>query len=132
MSQIEYNYKVPVWKINGLEFEFDAENPQTWVRYENAYKTFMEKSKHVPKDGGRSKAMKYELSAIKDLFNDIFGNNAGTRIFKGQPYSRRYYYLVHNDFVKFVDKCREDSDNFIINDIDGGGMINEPSLGKLA
>ena len=39
MSQINLDYNVPIWKINGLEFEFDTEDPSTWVRYENAYKS---------------------------------------------------------------------------------------------
>lgn len=130
MSQLEFDYKVPVWKINDLEFEFDVENPQTWVRYENSYRAFMEKAKHVPKDGGRSKAMKYELSAIKQLFNDLFGNHAGDRIFKGQPNNRRYYYAVHNNFVKFVDKCRQDSDNYLMENAET--ELYEPSTGKLA
>lgn len=132
MSQINLNYNVPVWKINGLEFEFDTEDPSTWVRYENAYKAFQDKVKHRPKDGGRSGLLKFEMKIIKELFNDVFGHNAGTQIFKGQPNNRRYYYAVHNDFVKFVDRCREESDDAVIKLADTGGDYSEPSVGKLA
>jgi len=128
MSQIKFEYDVPVWHIYGMDFSFDAEDPDVWEKYEHASKELQKKVKGVPKTGGASKLLKYEMNCIREFLEEIFGKEDTDKLFEKVPNRRRTYYAVHNSFIEFAIRCREASNEWI--EEFNGDMRDEPTSRK--
>lgn len=93
--------KLPVWRIKGLEFEYDFDDLSSVERYEKAMETMNKKSKEMPKDGNRSTQIKSYCNIMYELFDDLFGKETSTKIFKGRMNARECD-EVYDSFLKFV------------------------------
>lgn len=128
MSQIKFDYDVPVWHIYGMDFSFDAEDPDVWENYEHAAKELQKKVKGVPKTGGTSKLFKYEMNCIREFLDAVFGKVEMDKLFEKVPNRRRAYYGVHNSFIEFIMECREASNEWVKEF--NGDMRDEPTSRK--
>jgi len=99
----EQNEVLTVFSYNGVSFDFDIEDIEDLQRYENAYEQMTVDQKLLKKDGKKSEYVKAYCEMIRRLFENIFGDGAGTKIC-GERYNSRTDTEAYNAFLAFVAK----------------------------
>lgn len=98
MSQIIVN---TTFCYNGVEYDFDIEDIENTEKYENAFEQMKSDEKLIKKDGSKSEYIKGYCSMIRNLFDRIFGDGAGTAIC-GEKLNSRTDTEAYEAFLDFV------------------------------
>ena len=71
---------ITVFEYNGAKYDFDVRDADTSEAFENALYKMRDAEKSLPKEGKGSVIIRAQCKMIKDFFNDLFGDGAGTAI----------------------------------------------------
>lgn len=110
MSQ---EYKIPVWKINGLELPFDFEDENYMERYARAFEHMKESAKNEPKTGMRHEYIHFYCDVYYQLFDELFGRGTSDKLFNGQR-NMRLCDEVFDSFLKFVRSTMKASQDYTV------------------
>ncbi len=91
-----------IWETNGTSFEFDLTDADDCERYENALEKLRKAENNVKKDGRESEFIRAFCKMLGDFFNDVLGDGASEKIFKGKKTSVAVYLEVYDDFLAFA------------------------------
>jgi len=97
-----------IWKYNDLEFEFDIEDYDDAQRYEKAFNDLSEREKSVEKTGMTTDILKSYCEVYYKLFDDLFGEGAGNKVFGGK-FNTRKCEEAFNSFFVFVKAQTEEA-----------------------
>lgn len=90
------------WEVNGVSLEFNLSEEETAKRYENAFAIMDKTGKSTPKDGKWSEMIAAYCNTIRDLFNNLFGEESTEKIFRGVPVSITHYDEIYTSFCDFA------------------------------
>lgn len=90
-----------VWHVNGHEFPLDLQDASVSERCEKAFLAMSEREKAIPKDGLNSARIRARCDLFRSLFDDLFGEGAGQKIF-GDEYNARTATEVYEKFLDFM------------------------------
>lgn len=97
--------ELTIWEINDLQLELDITDADTAERYEKAVDKL---KKNIPKSGAvglkTSAYIRAYCKAHRNLYNTLFGDNAGDKIFANSSDSIIKYNAVYGKFLAFVAK----------------------------
>lgn len=89
------------WEINGLNLELDIEDYNDNVKYRNAFAVMDKEEKALQKDGDRGEFIKRYCLMYYHLYDNIFGEGTGERIFNGK-FNSRICDEIYDSFLGFV------------------------------
>lgn len=92
-----------LWKWNDVELEVDMEDVEFLERYEAAFKKMEESEKTLQKTGNHSEIVKRYCQMFYELFDDLFGNGTGERLFCGKMNSR----ICEECYDSFLTECKK-------------------------
>ena len=92
-----------IWKINGLELELDINDYETAGKYKEALALMAEEEKALSKDGEMTDIIKTYALLFYNLFDRLFGEGTGDKIFGGK-YNTRICDEVYDSFLAFVNR----------------------------
>lgn len=92
-----------LYKLNDVEVEIDLEDADFLERYENAFNKMQEEETELQKVGMNSQFIFNYCELFYHLFDNIFGEGIGEKIFKGKHNAR----LVDEIYSVFIDICAE-------------------------
>lgn len=90
------------WEINGASFELDLSDADVLEKYEKSLEKLAEAEKNIRKDGKQSEFIRSYCGFIATFFNELFGEGASEKIFKGQKTSILVYLDTYNNFIEFA------------------------------
>lgn len=88
------------WKVNDLEFEVQFDDAEFQEKYEQAFEVLDKKEKELQKEGRLSAITKGYCKMFYELFDDIFGEGSGTKIFGGKI-NTTLCEEVYDSFISF-------------------------------
>lgn len=92
------------WKWNDVELEVDMEDADFQERYENAFKKMEKTETDLLKVGSLSQITRDYCRMFYRLFDDIFGDGTGDKLFKGKHNTR----LTEEVYSSFIAHCSKD------------------------
>lgn len=90
-----------LWKINDVELEVDMGDAEFLARYESAFEKMGEAEKELQKIGKYSEIAKKYCEMFYKLFDDIFGEGTGERIFNG----KKNCSVCEDVYDQFISHC---------------------------
>lgn len=93
-----------VWKWNDVELVIDMEDLDFQERYENAFEIMEEEEKEVKKAGRLSELTRAYCDMFYHLFDHIFGEGTGEKLFQGKRNAR----MVDDCYESFLGCCQKD------------------------
>lgn len=93
-----------IWKWNNVELETDMEDAGFQERYENAFEAMQEEEKKVKDAGKLSEITRSYCEMFCRLFDNIFGEGTGDKLFGGKRNSR----LIDECYISFLEHCRQE------------------------
>ena len=91
------------WVINEQAFEMDLTDADFAEKYQSAFETLATEEEKLPKDGRLSEILKANCGIYYNLFDNIFGEGSGQKIFAGKM-SISLCEVVFDDFFSFCQK----------------------------
>lgn len=91
-----------LWKWNDVELEIDMEDYDFLQKYEKAFDAMGIQEEKIQKIGKRSEIMKEYCDMFYRLFDDIFGDGTGEKLFKG----KRNVRTCEECYVSFITECK--------------------------
>lgn len=95
-----------LWKWNDVELEVDMEDADFQEKYENAFEKMGVTEKELQKIGSMSQITRNYCRMFYQLFDDIFGEGTGEKLFKGKYNARQ----VDEAYLSFIDHCKREVD----------------------
>lgn len=92
-----------IWKINGLELELDLEDADVFEDTIKAFEQMDEDGKNLEKVGSMPDYIRGYCNIHYKLYDRIFGEGTGEKIFNGKKNSR-VCDEVYEDFLSFVNE----------------------------
>ena len=92
------------WKYNDVVLEIDMDDADFQEKYENAFNRMGETEKELVKVGTLSGITREYCKMFYQLFDDIFGEGTGNRLFGGKYNCR----VVEETYDSFIDHCKRD------------------------
>lgn len=89
--------------INEVELDIDMEDADFQARYEEAFEKMGESEKKLQKAGKASDITRGYCDMFYKLFDDIFGEGTGEKLFKG----KRNVAIVNDVYDQFIDACSQ-------------------------
>lgn len=93
-------------EINGVPLEIDMADVDFIERYETAFERMAAEEAKLPKNGKNSSIAKAYVAMFYNLFDNIFGEGAGERIFNG----KRNINMCVEVYDRFFDICTKQVD----------------------
>ena len=93
-----------LWKWNDVELEIDMEDYDFLQKYEKAFDVMGVKEEELKKTGTRSGIVKEYCDMFYRLFDDIFGDGTGEKLFLGER-NVRICEECYTDFIAECQKC---------------------------
>lgn len=91
------------YEINGVNLEIDMENVDFLEKYEKAFEKMEEEEKSITKTGKQSDIARMYCKMFYHLFDNIFGEGTGQKIFGGKNNLR----IIDETYDKFINICAE-------------------------
>lgn len=92
-----------LWKWNDVELEIDMEDYDFLQRYEKAFDVMGVKEEELKKTGPRSEIVKEYCDMFYRLFDDIFGDGTGEKLFLG----KRNVRICEECYTDFIAECQK-------------------------
>jgi hypothetical protein len=89
--------------INDVELDIDMEDADFQERYEAAFEKMSGAEKKLQKAGKASEITRGYCDMFYSLFDDIFGDGTGEKLFKG----KRSISLVNDTYDQFISVCSQ-------------------------
>ena len=93
-----------LWRVNDLEFELDLMDADQAERYQLAFESLAQTEAELPKDGNLANIIRANCNLYYKLFDDIFGDNTGNKIFAG----KKNIQTCEKVFDNFFDFCQKE------------------------
>ncbi len=92
-----------LWKWNDVELEIDMEDYDFLQKYEKAFDAMGIQEEKIQKIGNRSEIMKEYCDMFYRLFDDIFGDGTGEKLFLG----KRNVRICEECYTDFIAECQK-------------------------
>lgn len=92
-----------LWKWNDVELEVDMEDADFLEKYEKAFDAMGLQEEKLQKTGVQSAIVKEYCNMFYRLFDDIFGEGTGERLFSGKHNVR----ICEECYDAFIAECRD-------------------------
>lgn len=92
-----------LWKWNDVELEIDMEDYDFLQKYEKAFDVMGVKEEELKKTGTRSGIVKEYCDMFYRLFDDIFGDGTGEKLFSG----KRNVRVCEECYTDFIAECQK-------------------------
>ena len=92
-----------LWKWNDVELEIDMEDYDFLQKYEKAFDVMGVKEEELKKTGTRSGIVKEYCDMFYRLFDDIFGDGTGEKLFLG----KRNVRICEECYTDFIAECQK-------------------------
>lgn len=93
-----------IWKWNDVELEIDLEDVDFQEKYENAFDAMKEDEKRVKNIGKLSEMTRSYCDMYYHLFDNIFGEGTGEKLFGRKRNSR----IVDECYESFLKCCKQE------------------------
>lgn len=93
-----------IWKWNEIELEIDMEDVEFQERYEKAFDIMGEEEKKLKNTGKLSEITRSYCDMFYHLFDHIFGDGTGNKLFGGKKNAR----LVDDCYESFLKHCKQE------------------------
>ena len=104
------------YKINNVELEIDMDDYEFQKKYEDAFDILGEEEKELQKVGKKSEITLGYCKMFYHLFDNIFGEGTGVKLFNGK-YNLRVINETYDEFLQICSKqakeSRESTDRLI-------------------
>ena len=94
-----------LYKLNNVEVDIDMEDADFLEKYEKAFNKMQEEEQELQKVGMNSQLVRGYCDLFYHLFDNIFGEGVGNKIFNGKHNTR----LVDDVYSVFNGICTEQS-----------------------
>ena len=91
------------WKWNEVELEIDMEDYDFLQRYQEAFKKMEITEKEIQKTGENAEIIRLYCEMFYQLFDDIFGDGTGDKLFAGKKNAR----ICEECYDSFIQACTE-------------------------
>lgn len=92
-----------LWKWNDVELEIDMEDYDFLQRYEKAFDSLGKREKELQKVGEQAVIVKEYCEMFYQLFDDIFGQGTGDKLFAGKKNAR----ICEECYEDFLTECNK-------------------------
>ncbi len=92
-----------LWKWNDVELEVDMEDYDFLQRYEKAFDVMGAQEEKLQKIGAQSEIVKEYCEMFYRLFDNIFGEGTGDKLFDGKKNVR----LCEKCYTDFISECQK-------------------------
>ena len=92
-----------LWKWNDVELEVDMEDYDFLQKYEKAFDAMGIQEEKIQKIGNHSEIMKEYCDMFYRLFDDIFGDGTGEKLFLGKRNAR----ICEECYTDFIAECQK-------------------------
>lgn len=92
-----------LYKLNGVEVDIDMEDYEFQQKYEKAFSQMDKEEKEIQKTGKLSEITKAYCNMFYHLFDNLFGEGFGEKLFKGKFNTR----VVEETYEEFLNICKE-------------------------
>lgn len=91
-----------LWKWNDVELEIDMEDADFLEKYEKAFDVMGIQEEKLQKTGSQSTIVKEYCNMFYRLFDDIFGEGTGDKLFEGKRNTR----ICEECYDSFIVECK--------------------------
>lgn len=92
-----------LWKWNNVELEIDMEDADFLEKYEKAFDVMGLQEEKLQKTGSQSAIVKEYCNMFYRLFDDIFGEGTGDKLFDGKKNVR----ACEECYMSFIAECKK-------------------------
>lgn len=92
-----------LWKWNNVELEIDFEDAEFAKKYEDAFRLMEKKEKELQKAGTLSGIISDYCMMFYQLFDGIFGDGTGEKLFSGKKNVR----ICEECYDSFISECKK-------------------------
>lgn len=92
-----------LWKWNDVELEIDMEDYDFLQKYEKAFNVMGVAEEKLKKIGAQSEIVKEYCEMFYQLFDDIFGQGTGNKLFAGKKNAR----ICEECYEDFLTECNK-------------------------
>lgn len=97
-----------LWKWNDVELEIDMEDADFQEKYEKAFNKLAVTEKEIQKIGSLSQITREYCKMFYQLYDDIFGEGTGEKLFAGKHNVR----LIDEAYDSFIEHCKKEVEAF--------------------
>ena len=95
------------WEYNGVTLEVDLQDADFAASYEKAFARLEESEKEMQKVGMNSEMIRGYCNLFYQLFDDIYGDGTGERLFSGKKNAR----MCDEAYRNFLTAAKKDADD---------------------
>ena len=95
------------WEYNGVTLEVDLQDADFAASYEKAFARLEESEKEMQKVGMNSEMIRGYCNLFYQLFDDIYGDGTGERLFSGKKNAR----MCDEAYRNFLAAAKKDADD---------------------
>ncbi|OUQ12095.1 hypothetical protein B5E84_19405 [Lachnoclostridium sp. An14] len=95
------------WEYNGVILEVDLQDADFAERYEKAFARMEESEKELQKVGVNSEMIRGYCNLFYQLFDDIYGDGTGEKLFAGKKNAR----MCDEAYRNFLAAAKKDADD---------------------